>query len=90
MGLAIIELRKERQMTQADLALKAELAASSLRQIERGKVDAHWGTIRRLASALGIPLDALTELAEELAPMIGREARRKQKERQLASETVPG
>jgi transcriptional regulator with XRE-family HTH domain len=68
MGLAIIEQREKQRMTQAYLASKAELAPSSLRQIERGNVDAHWGTIRRLSSALGIPLDALTEIAEELAP----------------------
>lgn len=76
MGLAIISLREERGLTQADLASRSELSTSSLRQIEHGTVDAHWGTLRRLASALDTPLDALTELAEERAPGVGRAARR--------------
>jgi DNA-binding XRE family transcriptional regulator len=68
MGLAIVGLREERGLTQAALASKSDLATSSLRQIEHGQVDAHWGTLRRLASALDTPLEILTELAEDLAP----------------------
>jgi transcriptional regulator with XRE-family HTH domain len=76
MGLAVIELCESRGLSKADLASKAEVAASALRQIERGEVDAKWGTLRKLASALQIPLDALIEMALELAPGVGRQARR--------------
>jgi hypothetical protein len=53
MGLAITELRDKHRMTQADLAASAELAPSSLRQIERGNVDAHWGTNPQAGFGLG-------------------------------------
>lgn len=76
MGLAIIELRKSRGLSKAGLASKAEVAPSALRRIELGETNAKWGTLRRLASALQIPLDALMETADELAPGVGREARR--------------
>jgi transcriptional regulator with XRE-family HTH domain len=80
MGLAVARLRESGQMSKADLANKAELASSTLREIELGQCDARWGTLRRLASALAIPLDAMIEMAEELAPGIGRAARREQAE----------
>ena len=76
MGLAIVELRESRDMSKADLASKARIVPLTLRRIELGETDARWGTLRRLAPALKIPLDAMMEMAEELAPGVGREARR--------------
>jgi transcriptional regulator with XRE-family HTH domain len=76
MGLAVIELRKRHAMSKADLVRRANIARSTLLCIELGKTDARWGTLRRLASALQIPLDALVEMADELAPGVGRKARR--------------
>jgi transcriptional regulator with XRE-family HTH domain len=76
MGLAIIELRESRGLRKVGLASKAGVGASTLHQIELGEVDAKWGTLRKLASALQVPLDALIERALELAPGVGREARR--------------
>jgi transcriptional regulator with XRE-family HTH domain len=80
LGLAITELRENRELNKTDLAAAAEIAPSTLRKIELGKTDAKWGTLRRLAAALEIPLDALTEMAEELAPGIGRAAQRQRSE----------
>ena len=79
MGFAVVNLREKRRLTKADLAKRAEIAVSTLREIERGQSDARWGTLRRLASALEIPLDAVMEMADELAPGIGRTARRGQR-----------
>ena len=76
MGLAIIELREDRRLSKTDLAGKAEVGISTLRAIEQGESDARWGTLRRIAPALSIPLDALIEMAEELTPGFGRAARR--------------
>ena len=76
MGLAIVELRESRDMSKADLASKARIVLLTLRRIELGETDARWGTLRRLAPALKIPLDAMMEMAEEFAPGVGREARR--------------
>jgi transcriptional regulator with XRE-family HTH domain len=77
MGLAIVELRESRELNKTELAAKAGIATSTLLDIELGKTEAKWGTLRRLATALTIPLDALIEMADELAPGIGRAAKRK-------------
>jgi transcriptional regulator with XRE-family HTH domain len=76
MGLAIVELRESRGTSKSDLASKAKVVPSTLRRIELGETNAKWGTLRRLALALQIPLDAMIEMAEELSPGVGREARR--------------
>lgn len=76
MGLAIVELRESRELNKTDLAAKAGIAPSTLLAIELGKTDAKWGTLRKLAVALEIQLDALIEMAEELAPGTGRAAKR--------------
>lgn len=76
MGLAIIELRDDQEISKSDLASRAKIVPSTLRRIEREKTDARWGTLRRLASALKIPLDAMMKMADELAPGVGRNSRR--------------
>jgi transcriptional regulator with XRE-family HTH domain len=81
MGRAVIELRNTRRLTQAELASRAEIGLTTLRQIEQGQDDAKWGTLRRLGSALDIPLDVMIEMAEELALGIDRAARREQGQR---------
>jgi transcriptional regulator with XRE-family HTH domain len=81
MGLAIVKLRESRETSKVDLASKAKIDTSTLRRIELGETDARLGTFRRLALALQIPLDAMIEMAEELAPGVGREARRNNQDR---------
>lgn len=71
MGLAIAEVRGARGLSKSALAAKAGISPSALGQIEFGNADAKWGTLRRLASAMEIPLDVLAEMAEELALGIG-------------------
>lgn len=77
MGLTVRELRETRGISQAALAAKAEIVPATLRAIERGETDAKWGTQRRLAAALSIPLDALMEMAEERAGRIARKGRQR-------------
>lgn len=76
MGLAIVQLREDRKLDKSELAAKAGIAPSTLLLVELGKTEAKLRTLRRLAAALGIPLDALIEMADELAPGIGRAAKR--------------
>ena len=76
MGLAIIEQRKKRKLSSAKLAGEAGISPTALRAIERGESEAKWGTLRRLADALKLPLHTLFEMADELAPGSGRAARR--------------
>lgn len=66
MGLAVIELREGRSVSKTDLANKAGIAASTLRDIERGDRDARWGTLRRLSSLDENPLDAMSGLMNSL------------------------
>lgn len=76
MGLAIVELRENRKMEKAQLAAKAGISPKALLDIELGRADAKWGTLRKIAAALEIPLDAMFEMAMELAPVFGRAAKR--------------
>jgi ribosome-binding protein aMBF1 (putative translation factor) len=68
MGLAILHIREQRGMDRDELAVKIEEDPAVLGKIERGEVDADWATLRVIAHALDLPLDALMELAEENAP----------------------
>jgi len=73
MGVAIVMLRERAGISCADLAEKIGARESDLEKIERGELDADWATLRSLAKEFKLPLDALVELAEELAPGEGGE-----------------
>lgn len=68
MGKAIVHVREQRGISRDDLAAKIEEESPVLGKIERGEVNADWATLRVIAQALDLPLDALMELAEEHAP----------------------
>jgi transcriptional regulator with XRE-family HTH domain len=61
---AVHELRKKAKLPQAALADRAGLSPSLLAEIESGRRDPAWGDVRRIAEALDISLEALSELAE--------------------------
>lgn len=73
MGLAIKQLRIEKGMTEEDLARRARLTRNAIGEIERASVNTKWGTLRRIATALGLALEDLLDLAEHQAPR-GRRA----------------
>lgn len=95
LGIAVRHARIERDMTQEDLAFAADLAVSSLGQIERGKCAATWSSAEALARALGLSVAALVP-AHPLPPRrqrrtrpgedsaIGRTVRRLREERGLS------
>jgi transcriptional regulator with XRE-family HTH domain len=62
---AIRLLRRQAQLSQATLAEKADLHASYLARIESGSEDPTWGDMRRVAEALGVSMEELTEIAEQ-------------------------
>ena len=66
LGKAIRQLRKEARLTQQALADRAEISVEELRRIEIGGIDADWGSVRRLAYALGEDLPHVFRLTEEL------------------------
>jgi len=73
MGAAIAMLRQRHGWSPAELAEKIEARQVEVEQLERGELDADWATLRILARELELPLHALLELAEELAPGEGGE-----------------
>jgi len=61
---AVHELRKKAKLSEAALAEQAELPPSLVAEIESGRRDPKWGDVRRIAEALDVSLEALSELAE--------------------------
>ena len=59
-------LRQKTGLSQDDLAVRAGLDAGSVARLEAGQADPTWGSMRRIARGLGVPLEGLAELAENL------------------------
>jgi transcriptional regulator with XRE-family HTH domain len=66
LGKAVRALRKEAGVDQAALADRAELPTALIAEIESERSDPTWGDMRKVAAALGVSLEKLSELAEEL------------------------
>jgi transcriptional regulator with XRE-family HTH domain len=62
---AVRLLRRKAQISQPALAEKAGLHPSYLARVESGFEDPTWGDVRRVAEALGVSMEALSELAED-------------------------
>jgi len=62
---AVRELRRKAELSQAALAERADLPEITIAHIESARHDPPWGDIRRVAQALGVSLEALSELAEQ-------------------------
>ena len=64
-GERLRSLRKERLLTQVELSRMTGVAQDSISSLETGKREAHPGTIRKLAEALGVkPTELLKEQEE--------------------------
>jgi len=68
LGEAIRQLRQKRGVTQEDLAHSADITTGTLSLIERGNANPTWGTLRGIASALGISMGELGKLADKQGP----------------------
>jgi transcriptional regulator with XRE-family HTH domain len=66
LGRAVRRLREEADLTPETLAERAGLPAAELAKIEAGEDDPWWGDMRRVAAGLGVSMERLAELAEEL------------------------
>jgi transcriptional regulator with XRE-family HTH domain len=53
-GERLRSIRKERLLTQVELSRMTGVAQDSISALETGKREAHPGTIRKLANALGV------------------------------------
>ena len=61
LGQRIQALRSKRDMTQEDLARKAELSRGYVARLETGRHDPSATTLARIAKALRIPIEDLFE-----------------------------
>ena len=61
LGVRLRTLRERRRLSLTNVASRAELSASFLSQLERGKCNASFGSLRKIAAALGVSLAELFE-----------------------------
>jgi transcriptional regulator with XRE-family HTH domain len=66
LGKAIRQLRTERGLSQEELGLRARIHPTWISHIESGRNNPAWGSVRRIAEALGVRLSELAALSEEL------------------------
>jgi transcriptional regulator with XRE-family HTH domain len=59
LGKRVAYLRKERHLTELELALKAKMAKSYLSDLERGQRNPTVKVLNRLAMALGVTIEEL-------------------------------
>jgi transcriptional regulator with XRE-family HTH domain len=64
LAATVLRLRKERGITQEELAYKANLTISGMARIERGRSNPGWTTVLAIAGALGITLQDLARATE--------------------------
>lgn len=62
---AISRLREEADLSQASLAEKADLTPTSIGEVESGRHEPTYGTMRRLAGGLGVSLPDLVKRIED-------------------------
>lgn len=67
LGRAIRELRTERTLTQRQLADAADVNETWISHIEAGRTNPAWGTVVRIAAALGVSVSELAASAERFA-----------------------
>lgn len=67
LGLAIKDARKAKGLSRSVLSEQVGLTETNLIGIEAGS-DARWGTLRRIAYALEVPLPELLVEGERMAP----------------------
>jgi XRE family transcriptional regulator, regulator of sulfur utilization len=65
-GRAIRQLRNDRGLTQKELADAADVNRTEMSNIERGARNPAWGTVKRIARALGVEVSELAALAEKI------------------------
>lgn len=66
LGRAVNELRKEKGLTQEELAEEVDLHESYISFIESGQRNPTWGTIRGISRGLGVSLGELMRKVEEI------------------------
>jgi transcriptional regulator with XRE-family HTH domain len=68
MGRLLQNERKKAEMSQSELAKKARVPVATLQSWERGKREPLFGSMVRIAVALGISLDVLAGIEPKTTP----------------------
>lgn len=66
LGTAIRTLRTRADLSEGELAERAQVEPELLAEVENGHREPTWGDLRRIARGLETPLEQLLELAESL------------------------
>lgn len=66
LGQAIKQIRQEQGLSQEELGHRAEIHPTWISHIESGRNNPAWGSVRRIAAALGLKVSELATRAEEL------------------------
>jgi transcriptional regulator with XRE-family HTH domain len=66
LGRAIRRLREERGLKQRDVANKANINLTHFSRLEHGRINPSWGTVRRVAAALDVPVSEVAARAEQI------------------------
>jgi transcriptional regulator with XRE-family HTH domain len=66
LGRAVRALRDERGLTQTALARAADTDGTRISHLERGRTNPAWGTMRRIADALGVAVSDIAARAEQI------------------------
>ena len=59
LGAVVRKLRERAELSQEDLATRAELDEREVAAIEAGQLEPTWGDLRRIARVLSVPLPEL-------------------------------
>ena len=65
-GIAIVQLRKEQGISQYKLAIKANITFRYLSDIENGKRNLSLNILEKIATALGVKVSKVLEIAENI------------------------
>lgn len=74
-GQQVKQLREAREMSQEELAYRADLSSSHISRTERGAQSPSLMVIHKIAKALGIPISELMRHVEESMPAETRRGR---------------
>ncbi len=67
LGQVLRELRTERGLTQRELGQAADINETWISHIEAGRSNPAWGTVARLATALGVSVAEIAQRADRVA-----------------------
>ena len=67
LGIAVKSARRERDLTQKELAAQANVERTWLSHLENGRANPSYGTLRRIATALDLRLSELIATTEDLS-----------------------